>query len=181
MLYRQDDAPACRWIAASAHERTATNGLRFGGDEGTMTVAKKMIAGSKWLKATLRIERMGLRVGFSFAKRESTFQPRTVSACLGRRSPRRRGIDQPGGTYHAERMERTLGSPCATISDDSSTNALRAYGRFLARHHIALGKSTGCSRDVEVPVSRIPGVQVRSSSVWPFFPVREAAVNHVLS
>jgi hypothetical protein len=180
MLYRQDDAPACLWIALAAHERTATNGLRFGGDEGTMTVATKMIAGSKWLNATLRIERMGLRVGFSFAKRESTFQPRTVSPCLGRRSPRRRGIDQPGGTYHAERMERTLGSPCATISDDSSTNALRAYGRFLARHHIALGSHRlfAGRRGARVKNTRCPGREFFGLAI---FPVREAAVSHVLS
>ena len=42
MPCRQEDAPACRWIAAAAHKSTAANGISFGGNERTTTVANKI-------------------------------------------------------------------------------------------------------------------------------------------
>lgn len=159
MLYRQVDTPACRWIAAAAHERSATNGLRFGADDGTMTVAKKMIAGSRRLKATLRIERTGFEsVSASPAESRRSNLERCQPVSVGGPREDEASINRAGHIM-TNVWKGIWVPPCATISDDVGRHARRAFGHFLARHLIALGSDRlfAGRRGVRVQNTRCPG------------------------
>ena len=89
--------------------------IRFGGEEGTITVARKLFARSRRLEATLRIERMGLRVGFSFASREPTFQlPSNRCRPVSVERPREFevSINWPGRSCHAAGKESEFPLRC---------------------------------------------------------------------
>ena len=159
MPCRQVEVPACRRIAASALERAATNGLRFGGDQGTMTVPKKMIAGPRQLNATLTIEQTGFEsVSASPAESRRSDLERCLPVSVGGPRDDEASINR-AGPIMTNVWKGIWVPPCATISDDVGRHARRAFGHFLARHLIALGSDRlfAGRRGARVQNTRCPG------------------------
>ena len=138
---------------------TATNGISFGGEEGTMTVAKKMIRRIKTVEgnADNRADRASSR--FQLRQPRADVPTSNGVSLFGSEVAEKTRHRSTGGSDHAELPERNLGSPCATISNDVGTNARRTSGRFLARHLIASGSDRlfAGRRGARVQNTRCPG------------------------